>query len=231
MGKIALIAILLVFFSTPLISKEYQNDEDDAFFSGRISRLNRVAHIMRVKVDFENAKFLNNKDRIEFWNETYPDRRCMAYLEAKSNEYLLLKVPSYNVCINKVGITTGTYLHFFSPDLDNSLKIAKDLVTILMKKRLALEARLERFENEVESYVEKMDAVNKRYEILRQKMEIEWQKELSALEDDKTKSYMNYKHSQARLNELDHKIQKYRVQDQNLYEDRWSLDPKLYYKK
>ena len=42
---------------------------------------------------------------------------------------------------------------------------------------------------------------------------------------------MSYKHSQARLSELEHKLQKYRIEDENLKEDRWSLDPKLYFKK
>ena len=96
---------------------------------------------------------------------------------------------------------------------------------------MALRARLSRYQKEVDSYVEKLDAVNKRYEILRQKLELEWQAEISALEEDKTTSYLQYKHSQARLNELEHKLQIYRVQDENLVEDRWSLDPKLYFKK
>jgi len=215
----------------PANATEYRSNENTAVFSGRISRLNRVAKLVRVKIDFKNAKFLKKKDRIEFWNETYPEKKCMSYLEGSTSEYLLLRVPEYNICIRSVHVSTGTYLHLYSPDLDNSLGIAKDLVSILLKKRLALNSRLTNFRKMVDGYVEKMDVVNKRYEILRQKMEIEWQQELSALEEDKTKNYLNFKHTQSRLNELDYKLQKYRVQDQNLQEDRWSLDPKLYYKK
>lgn len=109
--------------------------------------------------------------------------------------------------------------------------VAEELVEVLLKKRLALRARLNRYQQAVDSHVEKLDAVNKRYEILRQKLELEWQSEISSLEEDKTKRYLQYKHSQARLNELEHKLQLYRVQDENLVEDRWSLDPKLYFKK
>ncbi len=217
--------------SSQVLAEQYMQNEDTAVFSGRISRLNRVAKLMRLKIDFENAKFLKKKDRIEFWNETYPEKKCMAYLEGRTSEYLLLRVPEYNICIGQVHVSTGSYLHLYSPDLDNSLGIAKDLVSILLKKRIALSSRLTNYRKVVDGYVEKMDVVNQRYEVLRQKMEIEWQKELSALEDDKTKSYMNFKHTQSRINDLDYKLQKYRVQDQNLKEDRWSLDPKLYYKK
>lgn len=227
----AFLLAILIFSSFSSLAKDYIKDEDSAHFSGRISKLNSTAKLMRLRVDFENAKFLNSNDRIEFWNDTYPDRKCSAYLLKKANNYFLLKVPNYIDCLDKVRITVGTYLHLYSPDLEENLKTAKDLFVILNKKKLALQARMRRFDKEVSSYMEKMDAVNKRYEILRQKMEIEWKKELSALEEDKTESYMNYKNTMLRLNELDHKIQKYRVEDQNLVKDRWSLDPKLYYKK
>lgn len=235
MGKIFFLITIISFITKvmPLSawSMDYDKDEDTAVFSGRISRLSQSARLMRVRVDFKNAKFLKGQDRIQFWNDTYPDRRCRAYLESKSNRYLLMKVPHYEKCLAKVKVTVGTYLRFYSEDLEKNINIAKDLMVILNKKRMALSARLKRYEKEMTSYIEKIDTVNKRYEILRQKMELEWQQELSALEEDKTKSYMNYKNSQTRLNELDHKIQQYRVQDQNLYEDRWSLDPKLYLKK
>lgn len=207
------------------------NKDRSSIFSGRVSSLSPVARLARIRIDFENAKFLNKKDRVEFWNETYPDQKCLAYVVGKSNRYLLLKVPNYKLCITNVHMTVGSYLHMYSIDLEEHLSVAKDLVKILLKKRLALRSRLMRYEKEVESFVEKMDAVNKRYEVLRQKMEIEWKKELTALEEDKTTSYMNYKNTQARLGELEHKMQKYRVQDQNLVEDRWSLDSKLYFKK
>ena len=186
---------------------------------------------MRLRVDFANAKFLNPKDRVEFWNDTYPNRKCSAFLVKKANHYFLFKVPNYEDCLNKVRITVGTYLHLYSLSLEENLKTAKDLFVILNKKKLALKARMQRLDKEVSSYMEKIDATNKRYEILRQKMEIEWKKELSALEEDKIQSYMNYKNTIIRLNELDDKIQKYRVEDQNLVQDRWSLDPKLYFKK
>lgn len=230
MGKYFLIftTFLVTFSSFKFV---YGEDLDTVMFAGRISRLNRDARLMRIRSDYKNAKFLQKRDRIEFWNETYPERRCKAYIEARSNRYLLMKVPHYEKCLVKVRASVGTYLHFYSEDLESNLKTAKDLMIILNKKREALKARLSRYEKEMTSYVEKVDSVNKRYEILRQKMELEWQQELSALEEDKTKSFLNYKHSETRLNELDHKIQKYRVQDQSLYEDRWSLDPKLYLKK
>jgi chromosome segregation ATPase len=122
-------------------------------------------------------------------------------------------------------------LHLFSPDLKQNLLTAKELVNVLVKKRMALQARKDIFKKELDTFMDKTDAVNKRYEVLRQKLEIEWGKEIAALEEDKLESYKNFKNTEARLDELEHKLMQYRVQDENLNTDRWSLDTKLYYKK
>lgn len=210
---------------------ESNKDETGGHFAGRISRLNANAKLARIRTDFGNIKFLNRKDRVEFWNETYPNQRCIATVEGRTNDYLLLRIPQYDVCIRKVHFTTGSYLHFDSPDLAQTVKIARELVEILLKKRLAMDAKKTRHQKELSTHVERVDAVNKRYEVLRQKLEIEWQKELSALEEDKARSFTEFKNSEARLNEIDTKLEAYRVEDHNLKIDRWSLDPALYIKK
>lgn len=154
-----------------------------------------------------------------------------ALIEGRTNDYFLIRIPQYDTCIRKVHFTSGTYLHFESPDLENSIKIAKELIEILLKKRLAMNAKKTRHQRELDGYVEKVDVVNKRYEILRQKLEIEWQKELASVEEDKAVSFTEFKSSEARVNEIDTKIETYRVEDHNLKLDRWSLDPALYIRK
>lgn len=233
MPKLLIIFIVCLVFATSVqaLSNESSQDEDGATFSGRISRLNPEARLARIRTDFGNIKFLNRKDRVEFWNETYPDQKCLGLVEGRTNDYLLIKVPQYDMCIKKVHFTTGSYLHFNSPDLKQTVTIAKELVEILMKKRLAMKARKDRTQKDLDGHIEKVDAVNKRYEILRQKLEIEWQKELAAMEEDKAKTFTEFKEAEARLNEIDTKLEAYRVEDHNLKLDRWSLDPALYIKK
>jgi hypothetical protein len=229
-----LLIILMILLPTQFgwgQSNESKVDEEATIFTGRISRLNAPAKLARIRTDSANIKFLNRKDRVEFWNESYRDRRCVALVEGRTNDYLLLRIPEYETCIRKVHFTSGTYLHFESPDLEQTVKIAKELVEILLKKRLAMNAKKTRHQRELDGYVEKVDAVNKRYEILRQKLEIEWQKELAAVEEDKSRSFTEFKNSEARVNEIDTKIETYRVEDHNLKLDRWSLDPALYIRK
>lgn len=232
MAKVLIIFIICInsgmLFAQPL---ESAKDESGFRFSGRISRLNSVGRLARIRTDFANIKFLNRRDRLEFWNESYPETRCMGLVEGRTNDYLLMKIPEYDNCIRKVHFTTGTYLNFESPDLEKTVVMARELVEILLKKRLAMQAKKERHQRDLDGYVEKFAAVNKRYEILRQKLEIEWQKELAAVSEDKARSFTEFKASEARLNEIDSKLEAYKIEDHNLKLDRWSLDPALYIKK
>lgn len=232
MSKLCLSLLVLIVLealaSTTLPSPE---EENSRFFSGRVSRVNSVAKLMRVRTDFGNIKFLNRGDRIEFWNENYSAYRCRGLVEGRTNDYLLIKIPSLDQCLRSVHFTTGSYLHFGSQDLDHSVDLAKDVVGILHKKRLAMQAKKNRHQRELDGHVDRVDTVNKRYEILRQKLEIEWQKELAALEEDKARTYAEFKNAEARLNEIDTKLETYRIEDHNLKLDRWSLDPALYIRK
>ena len=53
----SLIFILFI-LSFAVHAVEYEKDEDTAIFSGRISRINNLAKLMRIKIRFENSKFL-----------------------------------------------------------------------------------------------------------------------------------------------------------------------------
>ena len=223
--------LFIILFCEFLYAKDYKLAEDTVVFPGRVSKVNQVAKLVRIRVKFENAKFITRNNKLFLWNESFPNKKCTGHIEGKSNDYLLVRLPDFGRCMRSVYFTVGSYLHMYSPDLENNLVTAHELVSVLNRKRTALDARLLRYKKEVDQYLEKLDVLNKRYEILRQKLEIEWQQELTFLEEDKTKSYKNYMDTEARLNDVDFKLQQYRVRDQNMTEDRWSLDPKLYYKK
>ena len=125
-------------------------------------------------------------------------------------------------------VTTGSYLHFWSQDLENNIKTAHELVEILLKKRMALLAKKRRHQRDLDAHAEKVDAINKRYELLRLKLEAEWQKELGDQEEDRADSLVSFKQAETRLNEVESKLESYRIHEHNFTVDRWSLDPELY---
>lgn len=203
----------------------------DGIFSGRVVSTHAEVGLIRVHVHFENLKYINKKDIVEFWKDLDTDKRCQARVIGKSNEYMLLKVYKYESCARQLFIERGSYVKFYSADLVANIKTGRELMEILLKKRLGIKGQLEEAKKNLDNYMTKVDAVNKRYEVLRIKLEQEWKKEISYLDEDKNTTFSRYKELEARLDEVEHKLQKYQVSDQNLDLDRWSLDSRLYYRK
>jgi hypothetical protein len=200
-------------------------------FSGRISKVNEKASLLRIRTEFHNLKYLNRKDMVEFWTESNPVVRCKSYVVGRTNNYLLIKVPNFELCSRTISMSSGNYLKFESTDMRKNLKVAQSLVETLLKKRLAMDGRLLKVKKELDSHIEKVTAINKRYEVLREKLEREWRDELALLEEDRLVSERNYLEYKNRINEIDFKLEKYRIYDDNLKTDRWALDPRLFYKK
>ena len=203
----------------------------DGIFSGRVVTTHAEAGIIRVQVDFPNFKYLNKKDTVEFWKAFDTERRCKARVVGKSNEYMLLKVYKYEFCAKTLFIERGSYVRFYSENLVSNIKTGRELIEVLLKKRLGIKGQMEEAKKGLDNYMAKVDGINKRYEILRVKLEQEWKKEISYLDEDKNTTFSRYKELETRLDEVEHKLEKYQVSDENLYLDRWSLDPKLYYRK
>ncbi len=219
--------VLGIFISSSVMAKE----DVTGLFSGRVSKINVEGGLVRVRATFDNVRYLNKKDKISFWDVHHPIIRCAAYIVGKSNDYFSMRVPDYKNCVTGVSLTMGRYLQFYSQDLANNLAMGHELVDILLKKRLAIQGKVSRNQKELDNYTEKVSAVNERYKLLREKLESEWREELGLIEEDRLVALRNFKDLQMRLDELDLKLQKYKIEDENLVTDRWSLDPRLFYKK
>lgn len=205
--------------------------KSNGIFSARISRVNEKAGLIRLKIDFANMKYLNKKDKVEFWDERGSDIRCKAYVVGKSNDYLLLKIPEFRYCQRFIFISNGAYVQVYSQDLVNNLTMGKELIGILLKKKIALSSKLLANKKNLDSHIETVSAINLRYKVLRDKLEAEWREELASVEEDRLTSFRNYKVLEGQLLEIDDKLEKYRIEDRNLKEDRWALDPRLYFSK
>lgn len=224
-----LILLCLVFGSSKPVMAEI--DDGRGYFSGRISRFNREISTLKIKVDFANLKYLNSRDRLEFWDERNTSQKCRGYVLGRSADFVLVKAPDLKTCEKFLLITAGAYLKFYSKDLENNLELGKDVVGLLLKKRMAVEGQMTLRQKEIDSHLERVGAVNARYDLLRKKLEQEWQKELNALEEDRVQSVRLAKDLEQRRDEIDKKLELYKVQDENMTLDRWSLDSRLYYKK
>lgn len=220
------ILITIIFIQTNFL---YASDE--GFFSGRVSKNLSEVSLLRVKIDFANMKYLNKNDLLEVWNLNNPEIKCKGHIIGKSPDYILLKIPEYKRCSSLLNFAPAKYFMFFSKDLVNNIKMGRELISILLKKRLAVKGTMKRSKKLLDSYMDRVEIINKRYKLLRDKLELEWRDELSALEQDNLVAVRNYNDFSRRLNDIEFKLQKYQVQDNNLVNDKWSLDSRLYFKK
>lgn len=222
--------LTLIFLSFTSIAHGNQLSEE-GFFSGRISKINRAISVVRIKVDFDNIKYVNVKDKIEFWDEKNNTLKCKSYVIGRTADYLLLKVTEMKYCEKKLYFTTGAYFKFYSEDLLNNVKMGREVVGILIKKRMGVQGQMDMRNKEILGHMDRINAINARYQTLREKLEQEWQKEVHALDEDKTYSLRSYKDLERRRDEIDQKLEQYKLKDENLTLDRWSLDSNLYFKK
>lgn len=205
------------------------SDRSRGEFSGRISKINKRAGLLRVRVNFQNLRYLIKGNRVEFWSTS--SKRCSSEVLGKTNDYILLKVPLFDRCFRHVLFTTGAFLHFYSDDLVKNIEKGKEVVDILLKKRIALDAKKRRLERELYAYSTQVETINQKYEVLKARLDKEWRKTLDNLEDQRTAAMRNLKNAEINLGDVDYKLQQYRISDHNLERDRWSLDQRLYFDK
>jgi hypothetical protein len=222
---------LTIFLVYNSYAQELKINERYGYFSARVSSFSDDARIVRFKTDFKNIKYVNKLDQLEFWAQHKSDFKCRAIVLGRSSNHLLVKVSEYRKCSTVSAFTEGRPFFFYSKDLVNNIAMGQELVEILAKKRYALQGKVNKNKEKLLIYEQKVEAVNSRYEVLRKKLMLEWRNELSKLENDQIELVRNNEGLKIRLNEVAHKLEKYKIEDTNFVEDRWSLDPNYYYLK
>ena len=215
----------------PCIAFGFADPEKNGTFFARVSRVNEKADLVRARSDFPNVKYLNKRDIIEMYGEDADNIRCRGFVVGKSNDYILMKYSNLKKCTQRVNLTVGSLMKFYSRDLENNLRVGREVIEILLKKRQALQAMVDREKIDLEKFIERVEATNKRFQALRAKLEEQWQGEATAIEHDKVGSLKIYQDARIRLAEIDKKLEQYRVEDPKLIDDRWALDETLYSKK
>ena len=197
----------------------------ETLFTGRVSKLIPEQGLMRLRLEFANSKFLKREDDLEFWNEGRPDVRCQAFIRGRSNEYVLAEVREWGECIRKVGVTTGSFLFFDSKEFQKTLNSAQEMMKILLKKRAVLSGFRDR--NNTANYENnlRMDNINAIYQERMERLKSEWQEALKGVTELKNNNDRDMLSIDNQIKALDFEIERYRVEDENVIKDHWSLSP------
>ena len=146
----------------------------------------------------------------------------------KSNDYILVKTPEFEFCQRSLLLIPGGFLHFFSEDLANNVKMGQEVIKILLKKRLALKGRLENKQRDLTMHASKIETTINRYQLLQEKLDVERQREISGLEEDRMMDLKSQKDLEIRLMEVEKKLEQYRIENFEHNRYRWALDTQLY---
>lgn len=196
----------------------------DALFAGRVARIDREAGTVRFDLAFNHAAYLVRKDRVEFFNEGSRFPRCRGVVVGKGRGTALVKVERMPRCAASVNLARGARLGFRSADLAENVRRGRELVRVLLRKRLAVSGMAMRARRAMESHIEKVEAVNGRYDVLRRKLEAEWQERIHGLEEDRLAEEARYEGLVRELDGIDAKLGMYRIDDE-APSPPWALDP------
>ena len=224
-------SILLAFSPSASTGAPGVNPDSYAVFGGRIAKVVEESGLIRFRFGFANRKYMNTGDGLEFFNEHSDRVRCRGTIVGRTADYVSVKVEEMRRCRALVNVTIGAYVVFYSKDMRDRIKLGAELVQILLKKKLAVSSIAGRMQRQLDVHIEKVNAVNERYDVLRKKLEQEWQEQLHTIEEDRLMLSRRHGDLEKRLDELDAKLEKYKIDEDNFSLDRWSLDPELYEKK
>ena len=228
MDRVFFIIIFLIsFIELNTLGRISKNDL--SVFSGRVSSFHLEAKIIKFKLNFANIRYLSKGNKVKFWTEYQNNYQCQGIVLVRSSFHILVKVSKISQCNSLSPFVVGKYYFFGSKDLRNNIETGKDLIKILLKKKIALRGKIKQKNKMNETFLNKEDAVNNRYEILKKKLELERMKKLGELKIDQENILKSIENLDERLNAVNVKLEKYRVDDKNLIEDRWSIDPSYHY--
>ena len=214
--------LILLFIS--LVSSASFAKGDLSQFKARLFSVNKEVSLLKFRSDFSNAKFLTPGARAKFRTNIGLNHFCDGVVLSKSVNHFLFKVTHMDKCAKYQNLSLGINADFVSIDLEKNMISVNDLVKVLNKKRLAIFGKLQRVKKRLAIFVERVDATNKRFDTLRTKLEAERQEALSYLESEKLLDTQNFKNYSSKLDEIDFKLEKYRLEDSNSNDIRWSLD-------
>ena len=204
--------------------------EKDGSFVGKVEHINEDVKLLRIHTKAQNVKYLGKGDRINLGGRGGMTE-CQGDVVARTPEYVLLKLPHFDFCSRRLSVARGVWLKFYGQSLAEKVARGRKLVEVLLKKRLVLLGQLGEEKKDLKRQGEKIDIINRKYGILRDKVEIEWRDALADLEGDRMRILKKREESERSLVKINKQLEKYRVEDNILEWDRWSLDQRFYFKK
>ncbi len=200
-----------------------QTKKDDVSFVTKVKDANKKTKVLLLDSKNQNIKFFKRNDEVYFYNELNPSFKCRGIVMKGTYSQLTLKVDEYGKCSKYVGMVKGSYLKVQSRDLGINLKMAEEVVDILLKKRMILKSKIYRLENQIRTQDQRKQILNSEYEAKMASLKLEWKDAIDKLGLDDQDAEKEINLSKMKLQDIDSKLKLYNVQDQKIERSKWSL--------
>lgn len=207
----------------------YDQTFDYSRFSGRVTDRDAAGSIIKVSSETKNVRFFHAGDQVEFKIQAQKSKEyCQGYVRSIEENYFVMFVKDIGPCYNNIDyFRRGTALNMHSIRLSERVKEASIYRSSLINKKKDYMEQLNRINQNIWTFEERKIQLAADYDRKVLEIEKDKQKAVGELLDKKNDDIRLQKELIARLDNIDHEFDFYRIDREQLLFDRWHLDHDL----
>ena len=210
-------------------SSFYQKGHDYSQFKGRVSDRDEASSVFKVQSDSENVKFFKGGDQVRFKVEQNPNKDfCQGDIRTVEPGFFTMYVKNLYPCWNEGEyFRRGMILNFKSSRLAERVQDASEYRLILLKRREDYFKQLNKMNVFIWSFKQQKVQLAAQYDKKIEELKKKKRRALEGLLSKKNDVASTQRELIYRLDNLDEKLEFYRIENHSQKKNRWSKDHDL----
>lgn len=215
-------------FAKNALDSWYDKSYDYSKFTGRVTDRDKSTNILKISSENKNIKFFRAGDLVSFTVASRDSNFCKGYVRNVEENFFVIYVKDIYSCWEDTDyFRRGSLLRFQSNQLSLRVREASKHRIILLKRKRDFFRQLNDVNHFVWSYDQQKVLTASDYDLKIVEIEKGKQKALEMLISKKKDQIRIQKELIRRLDELDEKLDHYRIERDDMLVDRWHLDHDL----
>jgi hypothetical protein len=212
-------ALMLAFFFSTFLQAE-----DKEAFLATVTKKNRSKKNLILSFQDDNIRFFKRYDEVFLEHEIHSNYQCRATVEFGTKKELLLKVSSFDECNKNIGLIEGSSIVVKSFNLKENLKMASEVVSVLLKKRFIWQSKIDRLKREMTMENEKIALVKEEFLAKVKALELAKESKIQEVKNQSDEAKKQIADAEIKLLNIDKKLDLYTPTDQKIEDTKWSLE-------
>ena len=210
-------------------SSFYQKGRDYGQFEGRVSDRDQASSILKVQSENENIKFFKAGDKVHFKVQQNPNKDfCQGHIRAVGPEFFTMYVKNLYPCWNEGEyFRRGMILNFETSRLAERVQNASEYRLILLKRREDYFKQLNKVNHFIWSYKQQKVQLAAQYDKKIEELKKKKRRALEGLLSKKNDVASTQRELISQLDNLDEKLEFYRIENHSEEKNRWTKDHDL----